>query len=863
LAFAPALLLILSCGGDKGLSDAEKMRAQFCPPAQSAKVFEETPFKGGVAKILSFQNIRANVNAACASCHRAPANKGAFMYLDEWKGKVDSVNGKTEWYPGFFEVAEKMREYIEHPDMSKRMPPEEYRAKNPESFLEIGRQLGHWITAGKIDSTFEAGKVPVEREGKYRPVKPRTTSELGDCVPTAKAIGSDYKADMYFEKTKVLPKYLMDTDMFTLDPYLLASHGTVAYNVEYPLWADNAEKGRWIHIPMKMEDGQLKKQSIEYDGINQKFIIPENTRFYKSFYRPVLLANKKIKMRRMETRIIVTRTPWEKSLFGTYQWDESEQVATLIEAPYRDGTPFRDIVVDVLVDEAKEIKKPYLIPGRERCLDCHRGSSMQNFILGFTPLQINKRGLDDGGRDEAVRVDDLNQVQRFIEYGYLKNVSSAAELPRLEDQGVAKPRNVYEMRANGYAVGNCFHCHNEKGLAMNAENQVELRLAPGDLFGFKTTFKSKQFKNRSFVHFKGDLDGSHIWRKVADKDHGMFSRMPMHTPGSPDCRVLKVMGKWIRSFESEQAASEFTPSCKKENELGMIDLDMTWPVFDKYTPRRDDWADAAGMPLKFRNIQLSPTLKNTITNEYAVGHWLKKPECSFPTVTLPADKQRPWMLNPNGTPKKPFGEVYYTTPGSYFYRDTCFKCHGTHADGKSALATGIALWSGGKVRVANFMDDKIGMFGDRNNNLKTFDLNGSNYAGQYLIWMAMEGTRVKFPPELGSALGKHGGQMLNGIREKCNNLIRGRSSARYPEFEIFNSVCFMENLQPGHPDLAIDPNTDKPVYPERVEEWLDRAAYNAGWAIFEFLKEAANGNWLPSVDQCEKKFPATTRGLGQ
>lgn len=858
----PALFMFVGCSGSKDMSEADRLRAMYCPPVQAARTFEEAPFKGGVAKILSFQGIRANVNAACASCHRVPARNGGFTYLDELKGREETINGRTEWYPGFFEVADKMIEYINHPDPKKRMPPEEYRNKNPEAFLEIGRQLSHWVLANKPEGTFEAGKIPDEREGKFRPVKPRQTSDLGDCIPTAKAIGSDYKADRFFEGLKTLPKYLIDTDLFTLDPYLLATHGTVAYNVEYPLWADNAEKGRWIHIPMKMENGELKRQAVDYDYATKKFIVPENTRFYKSFYRAVLLPNKKIKMRRMETRIIVMRTPWQKSLFGTYEWDESEQVATLVDAPYRDGTPFRDIVRDVIIDEAKEKKKPYLIPGRDRCIDCHSGSPTQNFILGFTPLQINKRGLDDGGREEPVRIDDVNQVARFIDYGFLSNVKSAADLPRLEEMGASSARNLYELRASGYAVGNCYHCHNPFGLALSKENNpvIELTFAPGDLFKFSTARKSAQFGNRRLVHPQGDLDGSHIYRKVADKDHGMFSRMPMHTPGSPDCRVLRVMGKWIRSFESNQAAAEWGPECKKENDLGLIDLDLTWPNFDKFVPRRDDWKNPTeGMPAKFKNIVLTPALEQAILSEYPVGHWLKKPACRFPEVNLPADKQRPWMLDSAGRPKKPFGEVYYTTPGSFFFRDTCFKCHGPKADGNGPLARGILQWSGGKVRVASFMGDG-GMFGKSTDNLKTFDHEGKNYAGQYLIWMAMEGTRVKFPAELGSALGKHGGQMLNGIREKCHNLIRGRSSPRYPEHEMMTAICYMENLAPGHPDLAIDPNTDKPVYPNRVDEWLDRSAWNAGWAIFEFLKAAAQGNWLPGINECEQKFPANAGG---
>jgi hypothetical protein len=110
-------------------------------------------------------------------------------------------------------------------------------------------------------------------------------------------------------------------------------------------------------------------------------------------------------------------------------------------------------------------------------------------------------------------------------------------------------------------------------------------------------------------------------------------------------------------------------------------------------------------------------------------------------------------------------------------------------------------------------------------------------------------------------MGKHGGQMLNGIREKCLNQISPEkpSSPIFMDHEIFNKVCFMENLQPGHPDLQFDRNS-KALHPEKVEEWADRAAWNAGWAIFEFLSEAGQGAWRPGLDQCEKVYPASKQG---
>ncbi|MFN7727931.1 MAG: hypothetical protein ACK5P7_02115 [Bdellovibrio sp.] len=854
-----AFLSLSACGGSREMSEEERLRAESCPPVEASHEFEETPFRGGTEIIYSFQNVRATINSACASCHQSPAKNGGFTYLDSWEGAEVLLSGERTWIGGFRESAEQMRDSLLTEDPVKKMPPLERRQKNPEAFLELGRQLNLWIAAGKPNGTFRLGKAPEPPRGKPRPQKPQATSELGDCVPKAKLIGFDYQMDRVFENAKTLPKYLNETDMFTLDSYELAKKGTLAYNVEYPLWADNANKGRWIHVPMAIKDGKLVKQTISYDGVTKQFKIPDNTRFYKSFYRAVTLPNKKIKMRRMETRIIVVRTPWENSLFGTYQWDETEQVAMLVEAPYRDGTPWKDLVLDVVVDESKMKMRPYAIPGRQRCMDCHMGSPSKNFVLGFDPLQINKRPWGGAGRLEIPAAHDMDQVSRFIDYGLLSGIRSAEDLPVLENSGRIAPRNAHELRANGYAVGNCFHCHNAQGLAFTKENGIQLPLGPGDLFNFNTQQKSVQITTRRLVHQNGDLDSSHIWRKVVDPaaQQGMFSQMPMHTPGSPDCHVMTVMGKWIRSFESEEAAQIWEPNCKKENPFHWIDMDFTWVQGETYVPRRNDWKSTTdGMPEKYRRLQLTPSLEQAIRTEYAVGHWNKKPQCSFPERELAPEARRPWMYKDKKMtiPKRPLGEIYTTTPGSYFYRNTCLKCHGPKGDGDTSLARGILNWSGGGVRVANFVD---GMFGQKNENLKTFDLDGRNLGGNYLIWMAMEGTRVRFPPEISSFMGKHGGQMLNGIREKCLAQISSDkpSSPNFTDHEIFNKVCFMDNLEPGHPDLKFDPQTNRAVHPERVEEWLDRGAWNAGWAIFEFLKEGSSGTWRAGNDSCESVFP--------
>ena len=818
------------------LSAAEKEK--LCPKVTSSNSFVERTYSGQkTGGRMSFQEIRNSVNSACMNCHQAPAQNGGFTYEDNY----DSIKKN----------AQKFASAMLTDDLSNRMPPESRRRKNPEAFMQIGRNLQSWISAGSPEGEFDLNPGTNTNAINLTP-----GGELGECMPTANAVGFDYKKDLWFSTLKKLPNTLAETDLMTLDSLELATRGTFSYNVEYPLWTDNSSKGRYVHVPYKMVNNKLTLQTIQFDSSTKKFTIPENTRFYKTFYKIIKQKDGKTRAKRIETRIIVVRNPGSESLFGTYAWDESEQVATLVQTPYRDGSPFKDTVIKIVTDETKGATRTYGIPGRHRCLECHMGSESKSFVLGFSPLQLNRRNVGEAGRTEAINIAESSQVKRLLDYGVISGVQHTDQLPKLEWLGRERPRNTLELRANGYLVGNCAHCHNPDGFAFTKENGITLNLSAGETFNFNTYTKSVQNPTRAIINHEGNLDLSHIYRKVADppEAQGMTSQMPMHTAGAPDCNVLKVIGQWIKSFGDYNEAVNWKPDCKPAADVKWIDQDFTWPQADVYVPRRDDWKDLKnGMPDEpFRKLELTDALGAIINKEYAVGYWNKKDACKFPIVNLPIDKQRPWMVS-QGVPKRPFGEVYYTTPGSWFFRTSCMKCHGQDADGNTALARGILNWSGGSVRVANLKD---GMFGNHGENLKTFEVDNKNLAGNYLIWMAMKGTRVKFPDELSSIIGKHGGQMLNQIKDKCLRQISPdkTSSPNYSDHEVFNKVCFQGNRYPGDPELAFDPFTAKPKYPEIVEEWLDRAAYNGGWAIYQYLKDTAEDKIRVGNDECEKIY---------
>jgi mono/diheme cytochrome c family protein len=207
--------------------------------------------------------------------------------------------------------------------------------------------------------------------------------------------------------------------------------------------------------------------------------------------------------RKMETRLIVSRpdvtlpdgTAKQTALFGTYVWSDDETSATLANLPYRDGTPFADQVRTYITDELAyqdvvdsvgpgadfeaglqealaralernpKLQQHYAIPGRIRCMQCHQGSPTKDFVLGFFPLQVARRATGTGGTYDPTGEDELSQLQRLIDYGVIKGMTSPADVVHLEDsQGTRKPRTDGELVAQAYMIGNCAHCHNPRGL---------------------------------------------------------------------------------------------------------------------------------------------------------------------------------------------------------------------------------------------------------------------------------------------------------------------------------------------------------------------------------------------------------------
>jgi hypothetical protein len=399
-------------------------------------------------------------------------------------------------------------ERIETDDISKSMPQPTNvtfaQRADSDPVRRLDTLLKEWGKAGYPPDVFYEDVAATSAQKSYALTADlgNALSNLGTCIPehdfpfaTDRATMMDL--DQKFAALKQvgvggdgppeaklgLPLDLADTDLTTFDSDALARTGVVAFAPAYPLWSDDSGKIRYVRVPLG--------ESIAFDAATQKFKIPDNTRFYKTFLKEVVDESGQKRWKKIETRMIVARADLvdadgnhtSQALFGTYEWDEAETQATLLIDTLRNGDPFTDHLFEYELDEPaadkvratkpanltyeleyKKLMRHYAVPGSNRCIHCHEGATTGSFVIGFTPLQINRRKLGEGGVYEAAEQDELTQLARLIDLGVITGLSSADDVVKLEDsQGARKPRNEHELKAQAYMLANCSHCHNPNG----------------------------------------------------------------------------------------------------------------------------------------------------------------------------------------------------------------------------------------------------------------------------------------------------------------------------------------------------------------------------------------------------------------
>lgn len=493
-------------GGDGPAADVRCAPATTSQPLPARAELLGSAGGAGGPMVMLTRDLFEEFKSSCGACHVEASLGGLHVTADTFSTLIGN-NALMR---------------IKSDDPAVFMPPQSsggkpYSTRAPtDPIVQLYTLLSTWVEQGSPKDQFVVGSGDGGAGGSPYRMSDWTIdhlTNLGDCVPSTGLVATRRShmddRDAFFAAATELPESLADTDLDTLDGAALAAEGVIAYAPTYPLWTDDAGKLRYIRVP--------RGQSVELDAAHQTFRIPPNTRFYKTFLRKVIDARGFASWRKIETRLIVSRPDRVRAdgsfeptaLFGTYVWNDDETEAHLSRDPLRDGTPFRDRLITVTVDEPQAkaiidshpsdltyeleeahtgVVRRYAIPGSARCVQCHMGK--EGFVLGFTPLQLLRRKSDEGGVYEPAVGDELTQLSRFIDYGLVTGLASPADVTPLEaSQGSRAPRNEFELKAQAYLVGNCSHCHNPRGFPSVANPELVTALdflpsATGGIFQF-------------------------------------------------------------------------------------------------------------------------------------------------------------------------------------------------------------------------------------------------------------------------------------------------------------------------------------------------------------------------------------------
>lgn len=308
------------------------------------------------------------------------------------------------------------------------------------------------------------------------------------------------------------PKTISASGLFKDVKHHVMADGIIPYSVNAELWSDGAYKERFIAIPEKATMNPKPGEDRRIGYTNWRgWEFPNETVLVKSFALEQEAGNPKSR-KWIETRFF---TRQDNEWVGySYQWNDEQTDATLVEAVGRDQT----YSVKDAKAEGGVRKVQWHYPSRTECMVCH--SRAANFVLGPQTLQMNKNhdyasiggpvdnqlrvlehlgmlrvnyateamtqltadskldGRDDKAAAAFVAMQSPQRNQREIVASSTLLPTSPADQPKLPNP--RDPSVDINARARAYLHANCSICHVESG-GGNALMEMEFSKTPAEM----------------------------------------------------------------------------------------------------------------------------------------------------------------------------------------------------------------------------------------------------------------------------------------------------------------------------------------------------------------------------------------------
>jgi hypothetical protein len=261
--------------------------------------------------------------------------------------------------------------------------------------------------------------------------------------------------------TSKVPKLLSKTRFYANMTTKTVTSEAVAFEVNAPLWSDNAHKARWILL-------KPNSAKIKFDPNQDYFEYPDGAVFVKLFMHDTIPGDTTTRIY-WETRLLINKkTPdtlsteplevviRDKWYPFSYKWKRNGSDADLV------SDQGESVSLNITVKGQKTFRK-WNFPSVSDCNECHRqfkNDTQGRTVLGFFTAQINRPTVTDAG---------LNQIRNLFQKGILAWDKTA---PPTETEIAAMPKWAriddatapLDLRAKSYIAANCSGCHGSRGI---------------------------------------------------------------------------------------------------------------------------------------------------------------------------------------------------------------------------------------------------------------------------------------------------------------------------------------------------------------------------------------------------------------
>lgn len=251
----------------------------------------------------------------------------------------------------------------------------------------------------------------------------------------APVYGAEVMPPVHIDVTAPPARLINDYHLFRDVAQQLPNEGLIPFSINTPLFADYAEKYRFVYLPPGA-------QAI-YNS-EDAFTFPVGTVMVKTFSYLHDRRDPTAGERILETRLLMHRP--EGWVGYPYVWNDDLSDARLAVAGAR-------IPVSWIHNDGAPRETRYTIPNMNECKHCHENNQAMGPI-GPKARQLNR--FHDYG------VGETHQLHAWIRRGILAeapdDLASIPIMPPWNDGTVP-----LDIRARSYLDGNCAHCHNPGG----------------------------------------------------------------------------------------------------------------------------------------------------------------------------------------------------------------------------------------------------------------------------------------------------------------------------------------------------------------------------------------------------------------